>query len=70
MTRPLAAALVALVALVAASVSSAHSPRAPGRPLDPALFAPGACVAFAPAVGNRHRTVYLDAGHGGPDPGA
>ena len=52
-------------------MSSAHaSPRAAGRPLDPALFAPGACVAFPPTVGNRRRTVYLDAGHGGPDPGA
>jgi N-acetylmuramoyl-L-alanine amidase len=39
-------------------------------PLDPAVFAPGSCVAFAPTVGNRHETVFLDAGHGGPDPGA
>jgi N-acetylmuramoyl-L-alanine amidase len=61
----------ALAALVAASVSSARaSPPAAGRPLDPSLFAPGACVAFGPTIGNRHRTVYLDAGHGGPDPGA
>lgn len=68
MKRRLAAVLAVLVA---ASVSSAHaSAGAAGRPLDPALFAAGACVAFAPTVGNRHRTVYLDAGHGGPDPGA
>jgi N-acetylmuramoyl-L-alanine amidase len=26
-------------------------------------------VAFAPVSGNRHRTVFLDPGHGGPDPG-
>jgi N-acetylmuramoyl-L-alanine amidase len=32
-------------------------------------FAPGACVAFAPTKGDRHETVFLDAGHGGIDPG-
>jgi len=41
-----------------------------GVPLDPAAFSPGACVAFAPTVGDRHTTVFLDAGHGGLDPGA
>ncbi|MEV8569579.1 N-acetylmuramoyl-L-alanine amidase [Streptomyces sp. NPDC051322] len=41
----------------------------PRTALDPAAFAPGACVVFAPTSGNRHRTVFLDAGHGGPDPG-
>jgi N-acetylmuramoyl-L-alanine amidase len=41
----------------------------PAGPLDPGKFAPGACVAFAPARGNRHLTVFLDAGHGGRDPG-
>ncbi|MGH2717975.1 MAG: N-acetylmuramoyl-L-alanine amidase [Actinomycetota bacterium] len=38
--------------------------------LDPSTFAPGACVAFPPTQGNRNQTVFLDAGHGGPDPGA
>jgi N-acetylmuramoyl-L-alanine amidase len=38
--------------------------------LDPAVFAPGSCVALAPTHGDRHQTVFLDAGHGGPDPGA
>ncbi len=38
--------------------------------IDPAYFSPGACVAFPPTAGNRHLTVFLDAGHGGPDPGA
>jgi N-acetylmuramoyl-L-alanine amidase len=38
--------------------------------LDAAGFAPGACVAFPPATGAPKRTVFLDAGHGGPDPGA
>jgi len=41
-----------------------------GQPVDPALFSPGACVAFAPTAGDRHETVFLDAGHGGIDPGA
>jgi N-acetylmuramoyl-L-alanine amidase len=38
-------------------------------PLDPEAFATGSCVALAPASGDRHKTVFLDAGHGGPDPG-
>ena len=38
--------------------------------IDPSYFVPGSCVTFAPTVGNRHTTVYLDAGHGGLDPGA
>lgn len=41
-----------------------------GVAVDPAYFSPGACVAFAPVAGNRHLTVFLDAGHGGLDPGA
>src|SRR5579859_7041411 len=35
-----------------------------------AEFAPGACVGMPPTNGDRHVTVFLDAGHGGPDPGA
>ncbi|MHB1854014.1 MAG: N-acetylmuramoyl-L-alanine amidase family protein [Acidimicrobiales bacterium] len=38
--------------------------------IDPSRFAPGACVAYPPTEGNRGLTVFLDAGHGGPDPGA
>ena len=34
------------------------------------LFSPGACVSFPPTTGDRHQTVFLDAGHGGIDPGA
>lgn len=43
-----------------------------GQPvaLDRALFARGSCVSFAPTAGDFGRTVFLDAGHGGPDPGA
>jgi N-acetylmuramoyl-L-alanine amidase len=40
-----------------------------GEPLDPIAFAVGACMAFGPTTGNRHETVFLDAGHGGVDPG-
>lgn len=38
--------------------------------LDPTAFSPGACVAYAPTAGDHHTTVFLDAGHGGLDPGA
>ena len=40
-----------------------------GRAIDAKVFEPGACVEFAPTAGNRHLTVFLDAGHGGIDPG-
>ena len=32
-------------------------------------FEPGACVEYPPASSDRHLTVFLDAGHGGLDPG-
>ena len=38
--------------------------------LDPSVFATGACQAYPPTSGDRHMTVFLDAGHGGLDPGA
>jgi len=57
-----------LVSGVLGTTASATS--ATGRPLDPAAFSPGACVAFPPTKGDRHRTVFLDAGHGGIDPGS
>ena len=41
----------------------------PVTALDPVQFSTGSCVALAPTKGNRHLTVFLDAGHGGPDPG-
>jgi N-acetylmuramoyl-L-alanine amidase len=40
-----------------------------GEPLDP-TFATGSCVAFPPTSGDRDKTVFIDAGHGGLDPGA
>jgi N-acetylmuramoyl-L-alanine amidase len=41
-----------------------------GQPIDPSVFSPGACMVFSPTSSARHRTVFLDAGHGGRDPGA
>ena len=69
------AALVGLVLVVgvAAVVLAARtgSPStAASRPVDPAQFADGSCEAFPPTSGDRHETVFLDAGHGGIDPGA
>jgi N-acetylmuramoyl-L-alanine amidase len=49
-------------------VRSAPSPPAETQ-LDPSAFAAGACEAFEPTKGDRHETVFLDAGHGGIDPG-
>lgn len=43
----------------------------PPRPqTDRALFASGSCTTFAPTAQSRHQSVFLDAGHGGLDPGA
>jgi len=46
------------------------SPASPpsAQALSPAM-ATGACVALSPTHGDNHRTVFLDAGHGGVDPG-
>jgi N-acetylmuramoyl-L-alanine amidase len=45
-------------------------PASSGGPLNRTLFPPGACVAMDPTRSANHQTVFLDAGHGGPDPGA
>jgi N-acetylmuramoyl-L-alanine amidase len=60
----------AAVAGRAAAGGGDHGGGGGGQALDPARFSPGACVAFAPTAGDRHETVFLDAGHGGIDPGA
>lgn len=42
-----------------------------GFALDPTLFASGACLAYSPTSKKaNHHTVFIDAGHGGLDPGA
>jgi N-acetylmuramoyl-L-alanine amidase len=58
-------------AAAADTSSSSHaSASSGGRPVDASAFAKSACMAFAPTKGDRHLTVFLDAGHGGIDPGA
>jgi N-acetylmuramoyl-L-alanine amidase len=55
----------------AAGGTGAAPPNARGAsPVDSASFAPGACISYPPTKGNRATTVFLDAGHGGLDPGA
>jgi N-acetylmuramoyl-L-alanine amidase len=63
--------LVWLASLAAGSTLRAASARrtADGHAVDPSYFEPGACVEFPPTSGDRHLTVFLDAGHGGLDPG-
>jgi N-acetylmuramoyl-L-alanine amidase len=48
---------------------TASSPLREGRAVDASYFASGACELFAPTSGDRHLVVFLDAGHGGIDPG-
>jgi N-acetylmuramoyl-L-alanine amidase len=65
--------LVVAVALLhggAAPPSETAHPTTTARAIDPAKFATGACVEYPPLRGDRHTTVFLDAGHGGRDPGA
>ncbi|MGC9221126.1 MAG: N-acetylmuramoyl-L-alanine amidase [Solirubrobacteraceae bacterium] len=38
-------------------------------PVAPSRFEPESCVLFTPTMGNRHLRVFIDAGHGGIDPG-
>jgi N-acetylmuramoyl-L-alanine amidase len=59
----LAAAFLAVVAL--SEIGGSAGPVA----LAPNAFARGACIAYPPTSGNRHKTVFLDPGHGGIDPG-
>jgi N-acetylmuramoyl-L-alanine amidase len=56
-------------ARAASAVQAASRRLDAGRAVDAHLFEPGACVEYPPTAGNRHRTVFLDAGHGGLDPG-
>jgi N-acetylmuramoyl-L-alanine amidase len=68
-----AAALATGVAICSCGAGSPAIRSAPSPPaetqLDPSAFAAGACEAFEPTKGDRHETVFLDAGHGGVDPG-
>jgi N-acetylmuramoyl-L-alanine amidase len=67
--------LIAVIIGVGAGVlSDGHGPKnsalAGATAINPARFAKNACIAYEPTVGDRHRTVFLDAGHGGLDPGS
>ena len=62
--------MVAVAYLVVVRPGPFGRPPSDATALDPAAFSPGACVALAPTSGDRHTTVFLDAGHGGLDPGA
>lgn len=71
----LVVAIVAVVAIIAASFALAPAARPPGKfdgavAVDPADFSPTACEALPPTRGDNGHTVFLDAGHGGIDPGA
>jgi N-acetylmuramoyl-L-alanine amidase len=80
-TRRRSALVVVIAAAVAALLSQssfASDPRirasaaqrnTAGRAIDGSYFEPGACVKYAPTSGDHHLTVFLDAGHGGLDPG-
>jgi len=67
--RRLAVAGAVLVAFGLLFVAQSGASSSSRQAIDPGLFASGSCVAFQPTVGDRHETVFLDAGHGGPDPG-
>ncbi|HEV3282253.1 MAG TPA: N-acetylmuramoyl-L-alanine amidase [Acidimicrobiales bacterium] len=64
------AGLPARVHRWATSVIHFGSARSGASPLDQGVFASGACVAYPPTLGENRKTVFLDAGHGGIDPGA
>jgi N-acetylmuramoyl-L-alanine amidase len=82
--RPLLLILVLLLALGAVAVAGRGARRllgdvigpvgsgSSGKPVavDPSRFQAGACIAYPPLRGDRRRTVFLDAGHGGLDPGS
>jgi N-acetylmuramoyl-L-alanine amidase len=64
-----------LVPLGPAGATSSVVEATPGAPagghaVDPAMFEPGSCRTFGPTAGDRHQSVFLDAGHGSIDPGS
>ncbi|HWE70158.1 MAG TPA: N-acetylmuramoyl-L-alanine amidase [Acidimicrobiales bacterium] len=65
----LALLVLALIVGIVVVLTGGPSQASGGTALDPAAFATGACMAFPPTSGDRHQTVFLDAGHGGIDPG-
>lgn len=57
-----------LILLVACARSDGAVPKP--TPAKNSVYAPGACVTMEPPSGTPRATVFLDAGHGGFDPGA
>jgi N-acetylmuramoyl-L-alanine amidase len=68
--------IAAIVGVAAGVLSDHHAPRvartvrASAIAVNTARFAKTACMAYPPTAGDRHLTVFLDAGHGGLDPGS
>jgi N-acetylmuramoyl-L-alanine amidase len=62
--------LLTQVHRLATSVIHLGSTPSGASSLDKGVFASGACMAYPPTVGDNHKTAFLDAGHGGIDPGA
>lgn len=50
--------------------TATHPATQAAQAVDPTRFVSGACMAYPPTTGDNHRTVFLDAGHGGIDPGS
>ena len=79
LSRTLVRPLLLLGLLLGLAISCARlAPRSYVRPTGavtasatPAslVFAAGACQRFLPTHGDQHRTIFVDPGHGGPDPG-
>lgn len=64
----LVAGLIALAILI--EITRTGSSGSGGTPVNSAIFASGSCMEYAPTHGARNETVFLDAGHGGLDPGS
>jgi N-acetylmuramoyl-L-alanine amidase len=69
--------LIAVIIGVGAGVLSgggkakpSQAATAEGAAVNAARFAKTACMVYPPTSGDRHLTVFLDAGHGGLDPGS
>jgi N-acetylmuramoyl-L-alanine amidase len=60
---------VAFLAATSLALVAAAPVKADSYPVAPSRFEPGSCVLFTPTDGNRHLRVFIDAGHGGIDPG-
>ena len=60
---------VAGLAVMSLGLVAAAPLKANSYPVARSRFEPGSCVLFTPTDGNRHLRVFIDAGHGGIDPG-